>query len=245
VRSYSYSIDYAIALSLHRYNTLTYNELKRTIESKEYLNRSLSRDTFYYHINKMLKGEYIYAKNMQSWKRGKKKSFFLDLSTEEQIKLNALVINYEECDKTRQEKLQSYSKLKKRQQTVAASSQLEHRRKKIYYIIMRVMSIETPNRYYKFPGVSVTDILKARYDGHAFYYLKLEDYRPLVEECITYLLKLNIIKQISNIPIHEEPRYEFVETICKEFVNDVSERLENETQASSNMAKSPTSIATR
>lgn len=91
---------------------------------------------------------------------------------------------------------------------------------------MRVMAIETPNRCYKYPGVSVTDILNARYDGHAFYYLRLQDYRPLVEECITYLLKLNIIKQISVIPMHEEPRYEFVETIYKEFVNDVSEQLE-------------------
>jgi hypothetical protein len=229
VRRYSYRIDYAIALSLHKYNTLTYNELKRTIESKEYLNRGLSRDTFSYHINKMLKGDYISTKKIESWKRGKKKFFVLDPSTEEQIQLNTLLISYEERDKTRQERtLQSYHKLKKREQIVEASSQLELRRKKIYYIIMRVMSIRKPNRYYKFHGVSVRDILKARYDGYAFYYLKLEDYRPLVEECITYLLKLNIIKQISSIPTHEEPRYEFVETIYKEFVNDVSERLEND-----------------
>jgi len=56
--------------------------------------------------------------------------------------------------------------------------------------------------------------------------LRLEDYRSLVEECITYLLKLNLITQISDLPVHEEPRYEFVETIYKEFVNDVSEQLE-------------------
>ncbi len=229
MREYKYDIDYAIASSLHKYNTLTYRGLKRTIESKEYFNRNLSRDTFHYHVNKMRKGDYIYTKNIEHWRRGKKKFFLLHPSTKEQIQLSTLLIRYEEDDKDRQERiLQSYHKLKKRDQTIERHSQLELKRKRIYYIIMRVMSIETPNRCYKYPGVSVTDITNARYDGHAFYYLRLEDYRSLVEDCITYLLKLNIIKQISGIPGHEEPRYEFVEAIYKEFVNDISEELEHD-----------------
>jgi len=229
VRQYNYDIDYVIAHSLHKYNTLTYNGLKRTIESREYLNRNLSRDTFPYHVNKMLKGNYIYIKNKELWKRGKKKFFVLNPYTEEQIRLNALFISYEESDKIRQERiLQSYRKLKKKEKTREKDSELELRRKKIYYIVMRVIAIQTPNRSYKYQGVSVTDILNARYDGHAFYYLKLGDYRSLVKECITNLLKLNIIKQIGGIPTDEEPRYKFVETICKEFVNDVSGSLEHD-----------------
>ncbi|HZI69785.1 MAG TPA: hypothetical protein VFD60_01355, partial [Nitrososphaeraceae archaeon] len=181
----------------YNYNSLTYRELKRTIESKKYLDRNLSRDTFNYHIHRIRNGGYIYAENIEPWKLGKKKFFHLSSSTKEQIELNALIIRYNEVNNKREEKiLQSHHKLKKRDQIVERHSQLELTRKRIYYIIFRVLSIETPNRRYKYPGTSVTNIMNGRYDGHAFYYLRLEECRSLVEDCVQNLLKLNVIREV-------------------------------------------------
>ena len=63
--------------------------------------------------------------------------------------------------------------------------------------------------------------------SHAFYYLRLEECRYLVEDCVQNLLKLNVIREVRGIPKHEEPRYEFVETMWKFLVNDVSDIIEN------------------
>ena len=41
------------------------------------------------------------------------------------------------------------------------------------------------------------------------------------------LLKLNIIKKVNCTPEQEESRYEFVETLWKEFIKDISNLLEN------------------
>jgi hypothetical protein len=86
------------------------------------------------------------------------------------------------------------------------------------------MSIEIPNRWYEYPGVSVTDIINARYDGHAFLYLRLEEDRAIVEECIRNLLRDSIIKEIKTPDV--ESRYVFIESAWENFVNDCSKLLE-------------------
>jgi hypothetical protein len=89
------------------------------------------------------------------------------------------------------------------------------------------MSIETPNRHYDYPGVSITDIMRARYDGNAFYYLRLEEDRSTVEECIKNLQRENIIREIKIAVIGIEPRYAFVDPMWKGFVKDCSELLDD------------------
>jgi hypothetical protein len=74
----------------------------------------------------------------------------------------------------------------------------------------------------------VSDIINERKYGHAFHYLRLEDYRTLVEECVKCLLKLNIIKEVNGMPEQEETRYEFVETLWKEFIKEISDLFDGD-----------------
>ena len=158
----------------------------------------------------------------EEWKRGQKSPLCLTPTTYEQMRRNCLIIQYEN-DKKSGEK--NYRKLNEIYQKTKQRAEIEFRRRMIYYIIFRVMSIETPNKHYNNPGVSVSDIIRARHDGHAFFYLKLEEDRSTVEECIRYLQKDNIVKEIK-IP-SEEPRYIFIDSIWKDFVIECSKLLEH------------------
>jgi hypothetical protein len=90
------------------------------------------------------------------------------------------------------------------------------------------MSIETPYSYYKPPGFSITDIIKGRLDGHAFYYLDLNKNKRLVKECIKKLQEENIVKG-TKLSAREEPRYELTDSMWKDFVIYCEELLENTT----------------
>ena len=181
-------------------------------------------------MKKLLKANYlIYNHDGKDWKRGEKLPLCLTSTTSEQMRLNSLVIQYKENNEDRHEKtLKSYRKLKGQyQQTIERQrAEIELRRRMIYYIIFRVMSIKTPNRHYKYPGVSVTDIINARYDGHAFYFLRLEEDRSTVEECIRNLQREDIVREIK-IDAEQESRYTLIEPIWKGFVKDCSELLED------------------
>jgi uncharacterized protein YihD (DUF1040 family) len=204
---------------------LSLRKLKLIVE-KQFLNKIIPEKTFRYHLRKLLNHNYIYELK-KDWKRGQKSPAYLTSTTNEQIRLKTLVIQYKGNNKDREdESLNSYLKLKKKHQQTQSRVEIELKRKMIYYIIFHVMSIETPNRHYNHPGVSVTDIINARYDGHAFYYLRLEEDRSTVEECIKKLRDENIIKEIKIDG--EECRYTLVEPIWKDFVKDCSHILEHD-----------------
>ena len=132
----------------------------------------------------MLIGEYICEKK-DEWKRGKTSPLSLTPSTREEVEFNSLVIRYPVNVQSKEKKiLRSYHKLKKRELITEKHSELQLIRHRIYYIVFRVLSIKAPTRHHKYPGVSVTDIMSERKYGHAFHYLRLEDYRTLVEECV-------------------------------------------------------------
>ncbi len=224
---YNYDIDYAIVNVIFKYcHNLSLRKLKQIIERKEFLNKIIPEKTFRYHLRKLLNHNYIH-KLKEGWKRGQKSPVHLTPTIHEQIRLKALVIQYKGDNKDREDKnLNSYLKLKKKHQQIQSRAEIELKHRMIYYIIFRVMSIETPNRHYKNLGVSVTDIINARYDGHAFYYLRLEKDRSAVEECIRKLEDENIVKEIKIDG--EECRYILTEPIWKDFVKDCSEILEHD-----------------
>ena len=165
----------------------------------------------------MLKGGYIYEKK-DEWKRGKRLPLSLTPKTHEQVRLNSLTTQYPELIEKRESKIaHSYSKLKKRDQQREDTWEEELIRKKIYYLIICIDSFDTPNKSYKYPGISVNDILNARYDGHAFWYLRLEDYIEMIEECLNLLLKWGVVTRIKT-PEKEEPRYESARPDWEDFV---------------------------
>lgn len=224
---YNYEIDHAIVNAVLKYNhNVSLRKVKWIIQSKEFLNKIIPEKTFRYHLGKLLNHNYIYELK-EGWKRGQKSPVHLTSTTLEQIRLKTLVIHYKGYNIDRENKnLNSYPKLKKKHQQIQSRADKELKRRMIYHIIFRVMSIETPNRQYKHHGVSVTDIINARYDGHAFYYLRLEEYRSAVEECIRKLEDENIVREIKIDG--EERRYILVEPKWKDFVKDCSEILEHD-----------------
>jgi hypothetical protein len=226
---YNYNVDYAIVNAIFKYNhSLSLRKLKQIIESRDFLNKIIPEKTFRYHLSKLLNHKYVYELT-EDWKRGQKLPLALTSTTNEQIRLKTLVIQYKEDNKEREDKKlrsRSYLKLKKEYQQIESRSEIELKRRMIYYIIFRVMSIETPNRSYKHPGISVTDIMNARYDGHAFYYLRLEEDVLTVQECIRKLQDENIIREIKIDG--EECRYILIEPIWKDFVKDCSMILEHD-----------------
>lgn len=224
---YNYDIDYAIVNAIFKYNHRpSLRKLKHTIEGKDFLNKVIPEKTFRYHLKKLLNHNYIHNLK-KDWKRGEKLPLDLSSTTNDQIRLKTLVIQYKENNKDREDKyLKSYLKLKKKYQEIQSRAEIELKRRMIYYIIFRVMSIETPNRHYKHTGVSITDIMNARYDGHAFYYLRLEEDRLTVEDCIRKLQDENIIREIKIDG--EECRYILLEQIWKDFVKDCSQIVEHD-----------------
>ena len=133
--------------------------------------------------------------------QGKKLPLSLSNRTRQQLRLGNLNIDFNEEYFSL---LNSYKKLKKYHKSIEDRSKSELKRDKIYYTILRVLSIETPNRNYRYPGLSIADIINARYDGHAFYYLRLEDDKEMVQECISNLIKENIVSEVK-IPVSGEP----------------------------------------
>ena len=91
---------------------------------------------------------------------------------------------------------------------------------------MRILSIETPNKNYRYPSLSITDIINARYDGHAFYYLRLEDDKEMVRECLNNLKREKIVSEIR-IPLGIEPCYKLADLRWKSLVTDCFQLLED------------------
>ncbi|MGH9974258.1 MAG: hypothetical protein ACRD8Z_00255, partial [Nitrososphaeraceae archaeon] len=172
----------------------------------------------------MLDANYIFAANRGDWKLGKKLSLCLSPETSEQIRLGNLVIKFDEREQSGIST--SYTKLTKYHKAEEDRSESELKRSRIYYIVMRVLSIEVPNRHYKLPSFSVADIMNSRYDGHSFYFLRLEDDIQLVEECLRNLKREKIVREIK-IPSQNEPCYELVDLRWKLFVTECSQLLED------------------
>ncbi len=225
VKNFNYDIDKAICNALFNYQNIeSQRKLKSIIESKEYLGRIVHEKTFRYRVKKMLGAGYIFKEeqNEKDWKRGKKLPLCLSPEIRDQIKLRNMIIRYDYDNRLHS----SYSKFKKQRKREEERIETELKRGAIYYIIMRVMSIETPYNYYKPPGFSITDIINGRLDGHAFWYLNLDKRRVLIQECIKNLRKENIVKSLV-LADNDEPRYELTDPIWKNFVIDCEELLEN------------------
>jgi hypothetical protein len=225
LRNFGHEIDRAIAYALSKYYAIieSQRKLKRIIESEEYLERTIHEKTFRYRIKKMLEAGFIFIDEQEArhWKRAKKLPLRLSSEVLDQIKLGNLVLQYDARLNS-----SSYSKYKRQRKREDERLKAQLMRNAIYYIIMRVMSIETPYKYSKPPGFSVSDIIKGRLDGHAFYYLDLNKDRRLVKECIKKLQEENIIK--GSEPITEGgTRYELADYMWKDFVIDCEELLEN------------------
>jgi hypothetical protein len=221
---YDYGIDMAVCKVLLKYGgKISRRKVKWIVESNEYLGKTITNKVFQNHIKRMLKAGYI-LQWKDKWKRGKKLPLFLSTETSEQIRLGSLNIIFEEKD--RSDLLTSYNKLKKYRKTREDRFESELKRSRIYYIVMRVLSIETPYRNYRYPGLSITDIMNARYDGHAFCFLRLEEDKELVQECLNNLERENIVKEIKT-PSEDESRYELVDLRWKSFVTECSQLLED------------------
>ncbi|MGH9976262.1 MAG: hypothetical protein ACRD8Z_10570, partial [Nitrososphaeraceae archaeon] len=223
-RVYNYEIDKAVCKAILKYSINTSRrKLKQILESNDYLGKKIPNKVFQYHIQRMLKAGYICHKK-DKWVRGKKLPLFLANKTREQLRLDNLNIEFQEEEHSNL--LNSYKKLKKRNESIEDRSKSELKRNRIYYIIMRALSIETPNKHYSYLGLSITDIINARYDGHAFYFLRLEDEKHLVEECISNLKEERIVKE-TTLPSQDESRYELIDPRWKSFVTECAQLLED------------------
>lgn len=220
---YGYETDIAICKALLKYGSnISIRKLKWIVESTEYLGRTIPIKIFQYHVQKLLSAGYIFHKKEQ-WKRGNKLPLFLSDKAREQLRLDDLIIEPKE---EHSNLLNSYKKLKKCRKSIEDRFKSELRRKRIYYIIMRVLSIETPKKNYRYPSLSIADIINARYDGHAFYYLRLEDDKEMVQECLNNLKGEKIVSEIR-IPSRVEPCYKLADLRWKSFVTDCSQLLED------------------
>ena len=214
----------AICKSLLKYESknISKRRLKQIIESSSYLRRRLGNRLYEFHIQRLLDEGYIFEKK-EEWKRGKKLPLFLSNRTRQQLRLGNLKIEFKE---EQSNLLNSYKKLKKRHRSNENRFKNQQKRDRIYYIILRVLSIETPNRHYKSPGLSIGDIINARYDGHAFYYLRFEDDQEIIQECLNNLIREKIVSEIKT-PSMDKPRYKLVDLRWKSFVTDCSQLLED------------------
>ena len=220
---YDYEIDIAICKALLKYGSnISNRKLKWIVESTEYLGRTIPIKIFQYHVQKLLSAGYVFYKKEQ-WKRGNRLPLFLSDKAREQLRLDNLIIEYKE---EHSNLLNSYKKLKEHHKSIQDRFKSERRRNIIYYIVMRVLSIETPNKHYRYPSLSIADIINARYDGHAFYYLRLEDDKVIVQECLNNLKREKIVSQIR-IPSRVEPSYKLADLRWKSFVTDCSLLLED------------------
>jgi hypothetical protein len=141
------------------------------------------------------------------------------------VRLNTLTIQYPQI--TRKEEIKnihSYTKLKKRSKKTENIWRTELRHKRICYLIICIAAYDTPNKSYNYPGISVTDVLSARYDGHAFWYLRLENNGSMIEKCFNSLLKLGVVTRIKTP--QNESRYKLVDPDWKEFIESCLVLLE-------------------
>ena len=70
-----------MAYALSKYNSLGHRELKKTIGGSEYLNKTISPDTFNSHLKKMKSHGYILQKKT-IYKKGEKTPYCLTPSSE-------------------------------------------------------------------------------------------------------------------------------------------------------------------
>ena len=218
---YDYEIDIAICNALQNGSNLSIRKLKWIVESTEYLNRIIPIKIFQYHIRKLLNAGYIFHEK-EEWKQGTKFPLFLTRETNDQLRLGNLKIEFNEEYSSL---LNSYKRLKKRDKLIDDRFKNELKRNRIYYIIMRVLSMETPNKNYRYPGLSIADITNARYDGHAFYYLRLEDDEEMIQGCLNNLIRERIVSEVK-IPASGESHYELIDLKWKSFVTDCFQLLE-------------------
>jgi len=221
---YDYEIDKAICKSLLNYegNNISRRKLKLIVESSDYIGRKLGTRSYEFHIQRLLKAGYIFEKKAE-WMRGMKSPLFLSNRTRQQMRLDNLNIEFKG---DHPDLLNSYKKLKKHRISKEERFKSELKHNRIYFIIMRVLSIETPNRFYKCPGLSISDIINSRYDGHAFYFLRLEDDKELVQECLNSLNREKIVSKIK-IPSEDDTRYKLIDPRWKSFVIEGSHLLED------------------
>ena len=86
-------MDYCIAnLLYHTNRELGYREVKKIIESSHYLNKSISRDVYDYHIKKMREREELLQKN-EKLRLGQKNPLRLSNKTKDEIRLGIYNIN--------------------------------------------------------------------------------------------------------------------------------------------------------
>jgi len=226
---YDYEIDRSIAYALSKYHKMTTSQrkLKQIIESDEYLGRIIHEKTYRYHLKKMLDAGHIYKNQEKAaqWVPGKSLPICLSSEILDQIKLGNLVIQYNENDRLH---TLSYPKFKRHINQEEKRLNKELKISAIYYVIMRVISIETPYSHLRPNDFSISDIIKRRLEGHAFWYRDLDKYRALVDDCIKRLQEENILK-CTKFSTGEEPRYELVDPSWKDFVIDCEELLENTT----------------
>lgn len=90
LKRYRIDYDYAIADALYRYGPLWYRELKRKIESEEYLNKTISFETFHYHLKKLLKSAIVVKSN--NHKRGQQHLLRLSSLAAEQKRLGTFKV---------------------------------------------------------------------------------------------------------------------------------------------------------
>lgn len=221
---HDYEIDKAICKFLLKYerNNMSRRKMKRVVESSNYLGRKLGTRLYEFHIQRLIEAGYIVEKK-DEWKRGKKSPLLLTNKTREQLRLSNLSIEFKQREHPQ---LNSYTKLKRFHNTKEDRFKSELKRNRIYYIIMRVLSIETPNKHYRYSGLSITDITNARYDGHAFYSLRLEYDREMIQECLNNLKREIIVSEIK-IPVDGESRYKLVDLRWKSFVTECAQLLED------------------
>jgi hypothetical protein len=171
----------------------------------------------------MRKSNYITSQNSEYWKRGQRLFLYLAPQTRQDIRLDTLKItyNYDEIRRLRKKKngSPSYAELKKINKNTVKT--LQEWREKAYYLMICIASLKTPlpykdDNYDLYHGVSVTDILGARYGGYAFLHVDLN--KEMILQSFKLLEKEKVVKEI--IVDNGEVRYDIIEQSLKDFVKD-------------------------
>lgn len=225
---YEYQYDHCIAKALFKYEQLGHRELKEKIESQEYLNKTISPDTFNYHLKRMKKHGYIKQKKSKLWKRGQTTPFCLTRRTKQEIELDILQISYSDDNNNKDHPKTSFSKLNKqklkKQYNDNAYDEIKETRKKIIQMILTVQTTKahTPfpdNDYFQYPNtISINDIMNGVSGIVHFWYLNFKLKREQVQDAFEILEKEKILTRI--ITTENGPRYIISEPNIEKFVID-------------------------
>jgi hypothetical protein len=187
---YDNNIDSAIAIALTNTSVLGYRELKRTIESHEYLDRRISFDTFNFHIKRMRANSQLI--NISNAKRGQKVSLCISPTFRQEINLDL------------------FGGLKR---GLAAEDT-----KRMYLMILYLFAIKPPlfreDKNYNLPGVSKLDIWNGQWFGYPFQLRRFT--KKSINRCLLLLLKENVIKRVYESK--GIARYDLVDKNFKRFI---------------------------